>query len=173
MRQESINIYEFDELSDDAKQTVLENLADINVDHEWYDFIYDDAEMIGLEITGFSIQSHCNINPVLDHLDISYAILKNHGKKCETHKVAQKFLNDRDKLVEKYSDGISTNKVAEDNEYDFDQECDKLENDFILSLSEDFRIMLRESYEYLTSEQAILETIDANEYEFTLDGNIY
>jgi len=33
--------------------------------------------------------------------------------------------------------------------------------------------MLQKEYEYETSEEAIVETIKANEYEFTEDGNLY
>jgi hypothetical protein len=33
--------------------------------------------------------------------------------------------------------------------------------------------MLRQEYEYLTSEGAIIETIEANEYEFTEEGRMF
>jgi hypothetical protein len=33
--------------------------------------------------------------------------------------------------------------------------------------------MLRHEYEYLTSEEAIKETLIINEYDFTIDGKIY
>lgn len=55
MKTKTINLYEFDELSEDAKEKALQNLWDINVDHEWWDYIYEDAERIGLKITGFDI----------------------------------------------------------------------------------------------------------------------
>jgi hypothetical protein len=32
---------------------------------------------------------------------------------------------------------------------------------------------LETEYDYLTSEEAIIETIEANEYEFTEDGELY
>ena len=32
--------------------------------------------------------------------------------------------------------------------------------------------MLRNEYEYLTSEEAVIESIRANEYEFTEDGKL-
>jgi len=32
---------------------------------------------------------------------------------------------------------------------------------------------LKSSYEYLTSEEAIIETIEANDYEFTIDGKLF
>ena len=47
----------------------------------------------------------------------------------------------------------------------------EIEGDFLNSLCGDYLIMLRNDYEYMTSKAAIIETIEANEYEFTVDGN--
>ena len=76
-------------------------------------------------------------------------------------------------MVEKYSDGIKTDEVAEDKDYDFDNDCDILDDEFRVSILEDYRIMLQKQYEYLCSEEAIIETIEANDYEFTEDGKLY
>jgi hypothetical protein len=45
-----------------------------------------------------------------------------------------------------------------------------LEDEFLKTLCEDYRIILSREYDYLTSEAAIIETIEANEYEFKADG---
>jgi hypothetical protein len=45
-----------------------------------------------------------------------------------------------------------------------------MEANFLDSLLEDYAIMLQKEYEYLQSEEAITETIVANEYEFTEEG---
>ena len=45
--------------------------------------------------------------------------------------------------------------------------------EFRRSILEDYRIILQTEFEYLTSEEAIVEIIEANEYEFTADGHIY
>ena len=104
--------------------------------------------------------------------DVANLILKNHGKTCETYKTAKNFLKERDELVSKYSDGINKDKVSEDNEYEFDNELDELEEEFKKSLSEDYRIILSNEYDYLTSEESIKETIYANEYTFTSEGKL-
>ena len=88
-------VYNFDELSEEAKKKAIESMADINVDYEWYEFIYE-----------------------------------------------------------------------------FDKELDTLEYNFQQSLSEDYLSMLKKEYEYKTSEEAIIETIKANDYEFTEDGKL-
>ena len=57
MRTINVNLYQFDELSDVAKQEAITELYDINIDHNWWKFIYEDAKTVGLLITGFDVQS--------------------------------------------------------------------------------------------------------------------
>jgi len=47
----------------------------------------------------------------------------------------------------------------------------EMEDDFLNSLIEDYSIILQNESEYLQSDEAIKETILANDYEFTKDGN--
>ena len=65
MRTETINVYQFNELSDSQKQSVFDNWRINGPDYEWWDCIYDDAKTIaalmGIEIkdiyfSGFSSQ---------------------------------------------------------------------------------------------------------------------
>jgi len=58
-------------------------------------------------------------------------------------------------------------------EYDLDQKLDEVENEFLLAICEDYRIILTKEYEYLTSEESIIETIAANNYDFTADGKLF
>ena len=51
---------------------------------------------------------------------------------------ATKFLSDYDELVKKYSNGIKTDIVAEDNEEDFDNEIIELETELHHELSEEY-----------------------------------
>ena len=55
MRIKEVKVYKFDELSDKVKDKVIENFSDINTDYDWYEFIYEDAGQIDLEITGFDL----------------------------------------------------------------------------------------------------------------------
>ncbi len=168
-------VFPFSELSDEAKKTAVEKLYDINVDHDWWDCIFEDAARVLLELTEFDIDcaSYCKGDFVESAEDTAKAILKEHGSSCESFLTAANYLKERSLLVIKYSDGIKTDEVTEDKEYDFDNDCDEIDADFIHSILEDYRIMLQKEYEFLTSEKAILETIEANAYEFTEDGKIY
>jgi hypothetical protein len=44
MKTRTINVYEFSELSDEAKEKAIEKLYDINVDYDWWDSNYEDFE---------------------------------------------------------------------------------------------------------------------------------
>lgn len=174
MRTIEKTVYNFNELSDEAKDKAVNNLCDINVDYDWYQFTYEDASQIGCKIDGFDLcrGNYCNLEFVDSPDEVARQILASHGENCETYKTAKQFLSDRDNLVSQYSDGINTNVVSEDNETDFDNELDELEADFKKSLSEDYRIILSDEYDHLTSSEQIIETIEANQYEFDELGNM-
>ncbi len=175
MKTIELKLYSFDELSDEAKEKAIERCSDFNIDYDWYQFTYDDAEEIGLKITGFDIDlgSYCHGHFLQSAIETADLIIKSHGEDCETFKTAKNYLQERDNLVFKYSDGKNIEIVTEDNEYDFDSECDELDDEFLNSLCEDYRIILSNEYDYQTSREAIIETIHANDYEFTEDGKIY
>jgi hypothetical protein len=151
-------VYQFKELSETAKKKALEKLYDINVDYDWWDSVYDDAEQIGLKITSFDIY-HKDITGelTLDIQESCKAIMENHGEKCETYKTAKTYLE-------------QFNKISDENRED---ENEDLTAEYEHDLLEDYLVMLSNEYDYMTSEQAIVETIEANEYDFTEDGRIF
>ncbi len=167
-------VYKFDELTEDQQQKVLENYAYINTEYEWWDSAYEDAETVGIKITEFDIDRnrHCKGDFIEDAEDTAKKIIKEHGESCETWGTATNYLAERAELVKKYSDGIQTDTVTEDNEYDFDNACNELDAEFLRSILEDYLIMLQKEYEYMTSEEAITETLKINDYDFTEDGKI-
>lgn len=166
-------VYTFDELTPNAQEKAIENLWDINVGYEWWDSVYDDAEWIGLKITSFDLDRnrHATGKWLWSALDSAHKIIDEHGEHCETYRTAQDYFITHKALVTKYSDG--TDQIMEDNEWDFDQECDEIDAEFLRSLLEDYAIILQKEYEHLTSEEAIREAIEANEYEFTAEGGLY
>jgi hypothetical protein len=166
MRTIRIKLYKFNELSESAKQKAIESLSDINVDFEWWESIYEDAKNIGLEITGFDSAYYCTGQFINDAEDTAELILKEHGESCETYKDAEEFMRKFIPTKEKYE---SENEGWYFRDTD---ESEEMAQDFLNDLLEDYRIMLRNEYEYQTSEEAIIETIEANEYEFTQDGKL-
>lgn len=163
-------VYKFDELTEEQKDKVIEKHFDINIDYEWWNFVYDDAKQIGLKITEFDIDrgSYCKADFISGAMDTANYIIENHGDKTETYQDAVNYLKDRKELV------VSELKKNEDDE-DFtedDIDFDDLDSEFLKTLKEDYLTILRKEYEYLTSREAIIETINANDYEFNEDGNI-
>lgn len=161
MRQETIvkNIYTFDELNEEQKQKAINNLYDINIDYDWWDYINCDLDMLKCKLLEFDIDrgSYCKIDFSKTYVkDVANAILEHHGELCETYKMASKLLKE-------------LNSCTEDEDCD---DCLEHEKEFIHFLQEEYLSMLRREYEYLTSEESIVETIRANEYEFYEDGKL-
>lgn len=177
MKQVTINLYKFDELSDEAKQVALLELAGINVHYDWWQGTYEYASNIHLKITGFNLDRNKHatgyFEPGYTGIDVAQKILSNQGDKTDTYALAAAYIESHNKLVAKYSDGINTEVVTEENEYDFDNDLKDLEDEFLKDMLEEYSCILQREYEYLASEQAIIDTIEANEYDFTEDGKLY
>jgi len=163
MKTKTINIYSFNELSEEAKKTAIEKLYDINVNHDWWEFTYEDAKNIGLKITSFDLDRnrHAKGELILSFAEVIANILKDHGETCDTYKTAEKYMEWWQPVFNKYME-------TEEGE----EELMEIEEDFLKDLLEDYSIILQREYEYLTSEEAIIETIEANEYEFTEGGKL-
>ncbi len=174
MKTITINLYEFDDLSEEAKKAALNELFTINVEHKWWVYTYDDAENIGLKITSFDLDRnrHATGHFTKSALEVAHSIIKEHGDTCETHKTATKFLQEWDNQVAIHSDGVDTDRVCEDKEAEFDTIADDLEHEFLNSILEDYSIILERECEYLQSEEAIIETIRANGYTFEVNGHL-
>lgn len=166
-----INLYKFNELSEEAKQNAIDKLIDINVSHSWWEFIYEDANIIGLKLKSFDLDRnrHATGEFLLSACEVAQNIFNNHGETCDTRKTAEEFMQDWQPVFNDYMDENSENYESSELE---DKLID-LEGEFLQSILEDYSIMLQEEYEYLTSEEAIIETIEANNYEFTEEGEIY
>ena len=173
MRTIETTVFTFDELSEDAKQKVIQEYRNKDVYWiGWWECIYDDAENVGMKITHFDTGRGWDIG--LKFIESAYAaaekIMKEHGQTCETYKTAEQFVKEWAELVAKHSDGIKLDEVAEDNEYDFDNEADELEEEFKKSIGHDFLTLLQKEEEYLNSDEAITETIEAHSWEYTEEG---
>lgn len=161
-------LYTWDELPDDVKEKAVENLRDINLDYEWWDGVYDGAREIGLKITGFDLDRHRHATGkfTLSACEVAANIFRDHGDTCETYKTASDFMKTWQPVFDDY--------MNEDSENYESRECEEklmdMENEFLRSLLEDYSIILQHEYEYLYSDEAVIDTIQANKYEFTEKG---
>lgn len=201
MRTQTIEIYKFSELSNDAKERARDWYRQNGLDYEWYDFTIEEwkelAGLLGIEIdniyfSGFSSQGDgaCFTGSYSYRKGWKQAIKKETGGE-----LYRKLENIGDQLQEeqkKYFYGI-TASIHHTGRYCHEQSvtvsvdpgehisgywsdtCDMEENitDTLRELMQDIYYSLQSEYEYLTSDEAIDEAITANEYEFTESGDFY
>lgn len=167
MRTKCVDVYKLSELPEKVQDKVVFRLYDINVNFNWWESTYEDASNVGIIITGFDIGrgQSCTGDFGGRALETANKILAEHGEGCETVNTAHKYMADREAL-------LLNVEVDEDGEYYNATETalSDLDKDFLRAVLEDYRIILSKEYEYLTSEEQIRESIEANEMEFTIDG---
>ena len=170
MRTIEVKIFKFNELNEEAKQNAISNLYNINIDHNWWEFIYEDAKNIGLKITSFNLDRnrYAKGEFILNAPEVAQNILSNHGKECETYKTAESFLEVWQPIFNAYMDEESEKYESSESE----DEMQELEDDFLNSLLDDYSIILQNACDYLQSDESIIDTIEANDYEFTEDGEM-
>ena len=148
-------VYFFNELNEEQKQKVFENYHDINVDHDWWQSIYEDARYnFDIEIQSFDLGRGQSIKIKPINTLYNTAI-----------KMKEK-LNKDDDLIEYANEYLK----SLDNEDDDEQINDDV---FLDNLGSYFYSYLYNEYEYLITDEAIKETLIANEYEFTQNGKIF
>ena len=174
MKTIEINLYQFKELSKEAQQKAIEKNNDINVDYEWWNCTYDDALNIGLEIMSFDIyQKEIEVKLTIPLNESINKVLDEHSEDCKTYKVAKYFRECLDKINERHEEGEKSHVEIDGKEYDFDEEIENLERRYKTSISSKYLEMLETENDYLRTDEAIIETFEANEYDFTEAGEIY
>lgn len=155
------DVYKFNELPEDIKQKVIANNHDINTDYNWWESIYEDASHIGLKTTEFDLSYRQSIStdPMDSCENIAKLIMKEHGIECETYKIAEKYLTAFNSLRDNHP-----------NDDDYDTALEALDEQFITEISRQYWLTLRQEYEYRTSDEAISDTLIANECEFLANG---
>jgi len=170
MKTVSINIYKFNELSETAKQKALDHLFDLNVDYNWWEDMYEDAKEIGLKITSSDIDRKDITGEFnLEACEVAQNVLNSHGESCETYKTTEKFMEVWQPIFSDYMDESSENYESSESE----ETLIDLETEFLNDLLQDYLILLEHDYDYRTSTEAIIESIECNDYDFTEDGELY
>jgi hypothetical protein len=194
MRTISIDMFTFNELSDEAKQVAINNNREINVDYEWWDFTYEDFiensvfDIDNIYFSGFYSQGDgamFEYSSIPDKLKIDFV------NQLKLSSMRKNWLlnnvhvsgNGKHRGYYYHENSCSHNIYWEvDNgdlhwETNFYQWLESFADDFedyVISLYKDeCRKLYRElerGYDYLTSDEAVAETLILNEYEFTEDG---
>jgi len=180
MRTIELQAYKFNELDEQTKLQVIEDNIHINVEFDWWDCTYETLRECGIKVNSFDIgrRQECEIEFLEDGHEVATNIIDTFGEAMDIVSDAKNFIKDRDALLKKYGEGneIIGYSVKELYDpfifYEFDEEESILEDEFKRELSCEILDWLRSEYEHLTSEEAIIETIEANEYEFTEEGKL-
>lgn len=165
MKTISLNIYQFNELEPEAKQKAINHFSDINVNYDWWKDVYSDAETIGLKITesDWTYRAHAKGSIIGTHEETARLIMENHGKECNTYKLADCFLSRLTALSD----------LAVKEERDLEEEINDRKDEFLNNLLDEYARIIQRQSEELTSDEAIIEGIEANEYEFLKSGEFF
>lgn len=179
MRDMNVTVYSFAELSETAQERAINELRYIDVGHDWYEYPYDTirtaGKLIGLDIDMiyFDTDLYCIFNADYEYVRGAVkAVQAEFPRMTDLHEVAR----DLQALQRRYFYSLRCNVASQrdTNSYQCfrfgeDYECEDL-GDIIDDFAHWARILLRDEYEYLTSDEAVKEVIEANEYEFTEAG---
>lgn len=196
MRTVEINLYSFEELAKEVQTEVLEKYRDINTSHNWYESTVDEfktneKDFAATEVyfRGFSSQGDGAMfeydsiskefyHSVIDSLDLpqwkkkvlkKYTSIsasgKHDGHYSHEKSVAHNILVDGDNGGENYDNiGYLISLVHQDIEEEIISRYERKAKELYRTLEKE--------YDFLTSDEQIIETFKANEYTFEATGNM-
>lgn len=171
--------YQFHELDEQTKEKAIENYRYVSVEHDsWWDFVKEDLISIGIELRSFDIDrgSFAEIH-LEDFYETCELILKWHGENRETYKIAERYIKEHDSIKEKMDNLECIENDDSDEEHlnklmQLDKDLEDLDEEYQKEFSEEVLSMLRKEYEYMISDEHTIEIFEANEYEFTDQGEL-
>ena len=193
MRTIETQVYSFNELSERAQQTAIENNYDINVfDSFWYEdteeaqrFIIENKGFTDVDIRFSGFSSQGDGASFTGFVDLEKFIIEN-GLNDKYKRILPFIGNGIDYNGEITRSGRHVHERSTslylsadvrsnpNNDYkNIYALLDNLETEIeetIIDLSKQAYKALNDCYKHLTSDEAIKETLIANEYEFTIDG---
>ena len=147
MKTIAVNLYSFSELSKEIQEKVLEHFRYFNVEFDWYDFIFEEANSIGLKITNFNLDpSKIEGDLLSPPFIICKKIIKEHGKETPTYAFAKEYIDRKTKISI---------------------------DDFRKRLMNEYLLLLRAHYDYLMIDSTVKEMIVSNDYEFFKNGDLF
>lgn len=191
MKTKTINLYEYDELPEDIKAKVLENHRYINVDDSWWskaelDYWKEELKAEGFEdakiaFSGFWSQGDGASFTATVNIE---TFLRKHRSITRFKKLLPLIpMGDLSACVVRVGHHhVHENTVKADVEMAWNNETEPLEGlrgelegfltERVRELSRKIYKSLESDYRFQTSDEAIIETLKANEYTFREDGKV-
>ena len=184
MHTKIINTYNITELAPSAKERALEWLRE-GLDYEWYDFVFDDAKkcasILGIEIGDiyFSMDVGACFNGRFSYAKGWKKALKEYAPidtellriGQELQAIQKPYFYNLSGMIES-NDRYKTTKAAfhwsEDIPDDIENDLSQVFSDFASWIYK----RLQAEYDWLTSEECLIENANSNGYAFDSDGRI-
>ena len=168
-----IKLYSFNELKEDIKDKVIQDNYDINVNYDWWDSTYYIFEEYGIKIKSFDLyRGHIDIQNILDWEEIAQNLKNNISDDNYLCIDSLNFIRERDISIKELGSGneLQGYSVDYDNWDVYDDRITEIETEYKKDLQGGILNLLKGEYEYLISENAIIETLEANDYKFLKHG---
>ena len=198
-RQACKTVYQFNELSDEAKDKAIENYRQDGFDYEWWNYIFEDAKRMGalmgitvdnIYFSGFSSQGDgaCfegsyeyqkgSVKAIREETGDSDKDLTAIAKGLQAEQRRNFYgLSASVKQRGHYNHEFCTEIDVQDNRDNAPwQASDEVEEAFKDLLRDFMRWIYRSlsrEWDYMNSDEQITEMIEANEYEFLENGRMY
>jgi hypothetical protein len=195
MRTIETTVYQFKELSDDAKAKALESLYDINLHDDWHEFLIDDFkansqfDVTKVYFSGFSSQGD---GAMMEYQDVKFFeswvdSLDLPNWKKEVLKACEVSASGKHR-GHYYHSGCCEHSFSFDYPNDYHaisdlsnviefiyQYMERFEEEILDRYSDECGELynaLEREYEWMLNEEQVIESIESNGYEFTEEGEI-
>lgn len=193
MRTIETTVYTYDELSEAAQERAVDSLRDINVDCDWWEYTYEDfktlAAMIGVNVyriyfSGFASQGDgaCFEGSYIYRKGGLSELKEAAPAETELHRIASELQDTQRKAFYSieatvkhrghYYHELCTDIQTADDTCSWESKYHQSVVELLRELMQWLYGRLETEHEYLISNEAVAESIEANEYEFTESGKI-
>jgi len=186
MKTKTYTVYTFEELNDEAKEKAMAWGRDINVDYDWWITAYESLEnyfqdmeigksypfVEGVKVKEFDLSYRYSVK-----LDIDFdrrALFEHYinaaPEKIKRHASVLLSLYDNDMIYYSYGSWEHAGKDKRIKRIGKFLDTLPTDDDLEHEIGADVLRLLQQEYDYLTSDEAVRETIIANGYTFLEDG---
>lgn len=194
MRTEQISVFKFDELSESAKEKAREWYRNVSSSDDWYDSVYEDAKQVaslmGVTITEIGFSGFWSQGDGA-HFEGSFKYAKGCAKAvaqyapqdAELQRIAKEWQALQSTRFYKITGEVSHSGhyrhenctsfgVSVDDNY-ADADTEESVKELMRDIMRWIYSQLEKEYYYLNADAQVDESIKMNDYEFTVDGEIF